>query len=444
MNTPTGTQAKPIDEPRPEDARERAISRSLWRLGPYLVLLYVVSFLDRANIGFAKQAMQSALGISEHGYAIAAGLFFLSYSICGFPSNLLLRRIGAKWWLSSLMLAWGGFSMSTAFVTGTTSFYLLRLLLGVAEAGFFPGVVLYLTFWFPDRVRGQVLGLFYLGVPLALALGGPLSGLLLEMKPLDGFQSWQWMFLVEGSLAVILGIVSFWFLDDCPATAKWLPQDEKSALETALTTEQEQRRAIGPTQLLSLLRDLRVLRFLLIYTLIQMSTYGAIFYLPEEISNLLHQPTGLEVGVVSAIPWIFTLVAVYFLPLAADRLRIHRQLGALALLVAGCASLAFPGLSPVPGLAALSLAVAGFIAVQPIFWTFPTSYLADRAAAGGIALIGAGNLGGLIAPNIKVWADDLFQSPNAGLYLLATTTLLTSALIFLMRPVREQVRKSGM
>ncbi len=417
---------------------DRAVSRALWRLGPYLMLLYVVSFLDRANIGFAKQAMQSSVGISEHTYAMAAGLFFLSYSTCGFPSNLILHRTGAKLWLSLLMLVWGGVSMSTAFVTGSTSFYLLRLLLGVAEAGFFPGVILYLTYWFPNRVRGHVLGLFYLGVPLALAFGGPLSGYLLDMKPLGGLQNWQWMFVIEGSFAVLLGFVSFLFLTDRPVKAHWLPEDERFALVGALSAEQEKRRSTGPTQLLSLLRDWRVLRFLLIYTLIQMSTYGAIFYLPQEISDLLHKPAGLEVGVVSAIPWICTLAAVYFLPLAADRWRTHRQLGALALFISACASFAFPGLKPLPGLIALSLAVSGFIAVQPIFWTFPTSYLADRAAAGGIALIGAGNLGGFIAPNIKVWADDAFHSSRAGLYLLAAITLLTAALIFLTRPTYKE------
>lgn len=438
VSTRSQIQIREAHEAGSEAVCDRAISRTLWRLGPYLMLLYIVSFLDRANIGFAKQAMQSSLGISEHAYAMAAGLFFLSYSTCGFPSNLILHRTGAKLWLSSLLLVWGVLSMSTAFVTGSTSFYLLRLLLGVAEAGFFPGVILYLTYWFPDQVRGQVLGLFYLGVPLALALGGPLSGLLLEMRPLGGIQNWQWMFLVEGSFAVLLGIVSFWFLDNHPARARWLPADEKCALKTALAAEQEHRRSTGPTQLLSLLRDMRVLRFLLIYTLIQMSTYGAIFYLPQEISDLLHKPAGLEVGIVSAIPWICTLAAVYFLPLAADRWHAHRQLGALALLIAGCAGIAFPGLKPLPGLIMLSLGVSGFIAVQPIFWTFPTSYLADWAAAGGIALIGAGNLGGFIAPNIKVWADDLFHSSRAGLYLLAAITLLNAALILLTRPVSEK------
>jgi MFS family permease len=398
--------------------------------------MYVVSFLDRANIGFAKQALQTYEGINERVYALAAGLFFLSYSLCGFPINLILHRIGAKVWMTFLMVTWGLLSMATMFVTGSTSFYVLRLLLGVMEAGFFPGVILYLTYWFPNRVRGQMMGLFYLGVPLALIIGGPLSGVLLEMPPWGGLRGWQWMFLVEGFMAVGLGIVAYWFLDNKPGTARWLPADEREALANELAQEELSRRSIGPAKLLPMLRDLRVLRFLLIYGLIQMSTYGAIFYLPAEISALLHKPAGLEVGLVSAIPWICTLAAVYFLPKLADQWRNHRQAAALTLLIAGCASFVFPTAGPKLGLVALSIAVSGFISVQPVFWTFPTAYLADVAAAGGIALIGMGNLGGFLAPNLKVWADEYFRSPRAGLYILAGLTVANAALIALMKDGR--------
>lgn len=442
MKTENVPQLSSPDSPITKSARGRAITRTIRRLAPYLMLLYVVSFLDRANIGFAKQALQASEGISEHVYALAAGLFFISYSSCGFPSNLILHRVGAKLWLSLLMVIWGLASMATMFVTGSTSFYILRLLLGVAEAGFFPGVILYLTYWFPNRIRGQVLGLFYLGVPLALILGGPLSGLLLEMHPLAGLQNWQWMFLVEGFFAVMLGISAFWYLDNKPLDAAWLPADEKRALQEALVQEEQERRSTGPAHLLPMLRDLRVLRFLLIYALIQISTYGAIFYLPAEVSDLLHKPAGLEVGLVSAIPWICTLVAVYYLPRVADRWRAHRQLASFALFVSGCASFAFPSSGPLLGLVMLSLAVSGFIAVQPLFWTFPTGYLADRAAAGGIALIGMGNFGGFLAPNVKVWADDAFHSPHAGLYFLAALTILNAVLILFTRPSASTLRTS--
>jgi hypothetical protein len=274
-----------------------------------------------------------------------------------------------------------------------------------------------------------MLGLFYLGVPMALILGGPLSGLLLSMHPWGGLQNWQWMFLVEGFMAVALGASAFWYLDDRPSKAAWLPAAEKQALTAALAREEKERWSVGPARLLPMFRDVRVLQFLLIYTLIQMSTYGAIFYLPAEISALLHKPAGFEVGLVSAIPWICTLAAVYYVPRSADKRKQHRLFAALTLLVAGLASFVFPTAGPLVGLVMLSIAVAGFITVQPLFWTFPTAYLADRAAAGGIALIGAGNLGGFIAPNVKVWADDYFHSPRAGLYLLAALTVLNAGLI---------------
>jgi MFS family permease len=415
-------------------ALKGAISRAFRRLGPVLTLMYVVSFLDRANVGYAKQALAASVGISERSYALGAGLFFISYSLCGFPSNLILHRVGAKIWIALLMVGWGAVSMSTMFVHGAASFYALRLLLGVTEAGFFPGIIYYLTLWFPSRVRGHILGVFYLGVPLAMILGGPLSGWLLELPAKTGLQGWQWMFLVEGFLAVGLGLLAFLYLDNRPASAQWLPDEEKRALKEQLAHEEQHRRSSGPADVLPMLRDRRVLRFLLIYFLIQMSTYGAVFYLPAEVSELLHKPVGLAVGAVSSVPWICALIATYFLPKTADRLHNHRQMAALTLLAAGCASLVFPTAAPIPALAALSVAVSGFIAVQPLFWTLPTGYLVDRAAAGGIALIGTGNLGGFLAPNLKVWADEHFTSPHAGLYLLAGITLLNAWIIATTKP----------
>ena len=421
----------PVDEIRSGESAtcERAIARAGRRLVPFLMLMYIVSFLDRANIGFAKQALQSHVGITESAYALAAGLFFISYSLCGFPSNLVLHRVGARRWIALIMVIWGAVSMATMLVTGSTSFYVLRLLLGATEAGFFPGVILYLTYWFPNRVRGQIMGVFYLGVPLSMILGSPLSGYLLEMHPVARMQNWQWMFLVEGFMAVAVGVAAFWMLDNKPANARWFLGEEQQALTEALKREENERRSTGPAQLLPMLRDLRVMEFVLIYTLIQMSVYGAVFYLPVEVSALMHRPEGLEVGLVAAIPWVCTLAAVFWLPRIADRHRLHRPIAAWILLVAGAASFVFPTAGPLVGLLCLSLAVAGFIAVQPLFWTFPTSYLADQAAAGGIALITMGNLGGFIAPNLKVWADAHFHSPHAGLYLLAGITVLTAALI---------------
>jgi MFS family permease len=428
-----------------EGPLDRGVRRAFWRLGPYLTALYVVSFLDRANVGFAKQALAASVGISEATYALGAGLFFLTYSTCGFPSNLILHRIGAKIWISLLLVGWGLASMATMFVTGSRSFYALRLVLGALEAGFFPGTILYLTYWFPNRIRGAIQGFFYLGVPLSLVLGGPLSGLLLEIRGKGGLEGWQWMFLVEGFLAVAMGLVSFRFLENKPADARWLAAEERQALMAALAKEEQERRTAGPAQLLPMLRNPRVLGFVLIYFMIQMSIYGAIFYLPAEISALIHKPAGLEVGAVSAIPWICATIACYWLPKRADRAGNHRAMAAWVLFAGGCASLAFPTMGPRLGLLALSIAVSSFVTVQPLFWTFPTGYLADRAKAGGIALVGTGNLGGFLAPNLKVWADTHFHSPSAGLYVLAGITVVNAGLIALTKtgPRRVPVRAEG-
>jgi MFS family permease len=418
--------------PASNNAVTAAVKRIRSRLVPFLMLMYVISFLDRSNIGFAKQALQTSVGISPASYALAAGLFFISYSFCGFPSNLILHRVGAKVWMTCIMTAWGLASMATMFVTGDVSLYTVRLLLGVTEAGFFPGVILYLTYWFPSRTRGEIMGLFYIGVPIAMIFGNPLSGFLLQMRTLAGLQGWQWMFFIEGLIAVLVGIGAYWYLDDRPIQASWIPAEEKAALTELLSAEQQQRRSSSPANLRAMIRDPRVLLFLAIYSLIQISVYGVVFYLPTEVSALLHKPAGIEVGFVSAIPWLFALFAVFWLPRAAGISQRHRSYAALTMFVGGLASLAFPTAGPVVGILALSIAVSAFVGVQPLFWTFPTSYLADRAAAGGIAVITMGNLGGFIAPNLKVWADRFFGSESAGLYLLAGLTLLNAGLILMV------------
>jgi sugar phosphate permease len=414
------------------NAAPATISKVTMRLLPFLLLMYVLAFLDRANVGFAKAAFQADTGISNAAYAFGASIFFVGYALFEVPSNLIMHRVGAKIWMARIMVTWGLISAAMMFAHTETTFYVLRVLLGIAEAGFFPGVILYLTYWFPSDARAKAMGLFYFGAPLAFIFGSPLSGLLLEFNGLAGLTGWQWMFMVEGLLATVVGIWAYFYLDDRPQDARWLNADEKRELVTAIEAEESHKHAHGPAGVLAALRNSRVLYLSLIYFLIQMSVYGVVFYLPTQVAGLMGRNVGLAVGFVSAIPWVCALAAAYFIPRLSDATGERRMIGSATLAVAGLgigASVATG--SPLLSMIALCFAAAGFIAVQPIFWTFPTSYLGGVAAAGGIALINSlGALGGFVAPNVKTWAETAFASQAAGLYLLAGTTLIGALLIF--------------
>ncbi|WP_211266649.1 MFS transporter [Halotalea alkalilenta] len=414
-------------------------------------MMYVFAFLDRANIGFAREAYQLDTGISDAAFALGAGLFFVGYAFLEVPSNLIMTRVGARFWMCRIMVTWGAISTAMAFAYTEWIFYTLRLLLGIAEAGFFPGVIYYLTQWFPGASRARVLGLFYFGAPLAFILGSPFSGLLLDLDGFSGVHGWQWMFIVTGLLTMLLGIVVLRYLCDSPRLASWLTEAEREALSTAVESEDRSKSSHGPRGALMALGNPRVLHLCLIYLLIQMSVYGVVFYLPSQVGALLGTQVGLTVGLVAAIPWLCAMFAAWWLPRAAGRSGRYREVAVLALVAAGlgiaCSSAVA---SPVVALIALCLAAAGFIGVQPLFWHFPTAYLGGTAAAGGIALINSlGNLGGFIAPNARVWAEESFALSGAGLYLLSFTTLISAACLFALpqrpRPPRrgELVRADG-
>lgn len=437
MQSRKGEPLQFSDETPQPSTLDQALARARRRLMPFLLLMYIIAFLDRSNIAFARNALEANLGISAHTYALAAGLFFISYGVLEIPSNLMLHKVGAKRWLARIMVTWGLISTATLFVHGSRSFYFARLMLGAAEAGFFPGVILYLTYWFPHRVRGQVLGIFYFGAPLALSIGGPVSTWLLHMRFSGGLRNWQWMFLLEGLVAVGVGVWSFWYLDNGPSEASWLSADEKQALLHALAREKDSDSFHRPSEIMPMLRDWRVLHYTLLYFLIQIGVYGVVFYLPSEISSMFPHSGVWTIGIAAAIPWVCAFFAALAIPRLADRRRTHRALAAITLLLAGLAGFLLASAGPYIGFIALCIAASGFFAAQPIFWTFPSNYLTDRAAAAGLALINAvGNLGGFFAPNLRAWADSAFASQRAGLFLLAAISVLAALVTVAIRKPR--------
>ncbi|KAF0863480.1 MFS transporter [Pseudomonas sp. LD120] len=412
-------------------ALARAISKSRLRLLPFLILMYILAFIDRSNVGFAKAALQADTGLGDAAFAFGASIFFIGYAFFEVPSNYMLHRLGARVWLCRIMVTWGLVSAAMMFAHNAQTFYVLRFLLGVAEAGFFPGIILYLTYWFPAQSRGQALGLFYFGLPLALVLGGPLSGWLLEFHGVFGLTNWQWLFVVEGLMASLVGIAAYFYLVDRPGDARWLSRDQQQALHIALAEEDAQKQHGSPHGFLSALRNGRVLQFCLAYFTIQMSVYGVVFYLPTRISGLLDGHIGLSVGLITAIPWVCALLVTRLVTRYADRSGQHQRLAVVMLTLAalGIAASALGG-SILPVILAFCLAAAGFVAVQPLFWTLPTGYLSGAAAAGGIALINSiGNLGGFVAPNLKTLMEAQFADTRAGMLALALLGILGAILL---------------
>jgi MFS transporter, ACS family, tartrate transporter len=379
---------------------ERAFRKATRRLVPFLFLIYVVAYLDRVNVSFAQLQLEDDLGFTDTIFGIGAGIFSLGYVIFGVPSNLALARFGARRWLAAIMIVWGVISASMLFIDGPESFYVLRFLLGAAEAGFFPGIILFLTWWFPERERTKAIALFLTAVSAAYVFGGPVSGGLLELDGLAGLDGWQWLFLVEGIPAVVLGVVTLRFLDERPDDADWLDPDERAFLTAEVERERELRESLGAQRLRDALGSGRVWLLGLVYFIILAAGFGLTFFVPD----LVQDRTGysdFEVGVLAAIPYGFATVAMVVAARRGTGLTGPILVGASGTLLTAYAE------STLLLTIGITLAAVGLLSALPRFWALPTAFLSGTAAAAGIALIAAvGNLGGFAGPAFTGIAED--------------------------------------
>ncbi|MEO6921113.1 MAG: MFS transporter [Collimonas sp.] len=399
-----------------------------WRLLPMLFLCYVASYLDRVNVGFAKLQMLNDLKFSETVYGLGAGIFFIGYFIFEIPSNMILHRVGARLWIARIMITWGLVSGAMVFVDSPTTFYVMRFLLGVAEAGFFPGVILYLTYWYPANRRGKMTALFMTGVPISGVIGGPLSGWIMKAMPgVHGLAGWQWMFILEAIPSLILGGVVIFYLQDRIRGASWLSEEEKQLLESQVQAEASQKQEATLGQMFS---NPRVWLMALIYFSFVMGLYGVSFWLPTIIKTTGVTDT-FNIGLLTAIPYATAAVAMILIGQSADARRERRWHVAIPALL-GSIGLILSTVydhNTLLAMSALTLATVGIITVLPLFWSLPTAFLGGAAAAAGIALINSlGNLAGFVSPYLVGWLKDQTHSTNSGMYVLAVSLLLGAAL----------------
>jgi MFS transporter, ACS family, tartrate transporter len=422
-----------------------------WKVGlrllPFLFLLYVVNILDRVNVSFARLHMLSDLGLEggrgEEVYGLGFGVFYFGYLLFELPSNLILHRVGARAWISRIMVSWGVISAAMLSVQGPWTFYALRFLLGVAEAGFFPGIILYLSYWFPARQRGRAVAVFMMASPIAGALGNPLSGAILQyMNGAAGLAGWQWLFLVEGIPAVVLGVCTWFYLTDRPERAGWLSPEERDWLTAQLSHEAMQRKEHYGLSRLSALANLRVWFLIALYFTVAVASNGFGSYAPKIIEEQFPGQGDMRIGLLAAVPNVFAVVAMVLVGVHSDRT------GERAWHVAGSALVGAIGwvvaaLAPEPWLMLLGLVLAqmGIMSMLPTFWALPTSLLSGTAAAGGIALINSvANLGGFLGPNVIARFKSDTDSFTGGM--LAMALSLTVGCLLALR-VRRESRPEG-
>jgi MFS transporter, ACS family, tartrate transporter len=412
-----------------EDLQPRTMRKVAARLIPVLLVLYVIAYLDRVNVTFAQDKLQDDLGFSSAVYGFGAGVFFIGYFFLEVPSNLALHKFGARKWMARIMITWGVISACTMFVKSPASFYGVRFLLGIAEAGFFPGMILYLSYWFPARERAKAVGFFMSAIAISYAIGAPVSGAIMSVfDGVAGLRDWQWLFLIEAIPAVLAGFFVLFYLDDSPKAATWLDDDEKRWLARRLEGEERARLSAERHSVGEALKDRRVLTFGLLYFCMVVNVYGLSFWVGEIVDNI----SGLsEVGkgFVTAIPYTVAIAGLILVSRRSDRTGDRKGHISACLAVAALAFIVSTVVSPVAAIPALAVGLFFLLGAHPVFWTMPAALLSGTAAAAGIALINSiGNLGGFIGPYLVGLVEDATGSTDGGLIALAVILLLGSIL----------------
>jgi len=425
---------KTLQSPTDITVLARAAAKVKRHVLPLFVVMFIVNYIDRVNIGFVRSHLETDLGIGAAAYGLGAGLFFIGYALFEVPSNMLLQRYGARVWLTRIMFTWGAAAMAMAFVQGETSFYVLRFILGAAEAGFFPGIIYYFTQWLPASERGKTMAVFLSGSAIASVISGPVSGALLHISGL-GMHGWQWMFLIEGAASVVLCAFVWFWLQSHPRQAKWLSEEERDALVAAIAEEQRAREAVqvAKPSMFKLLADRQIALFCFIYFSIALTIYGATFWLPSMIKKMGNLGD-FQVGLLNSIPWIISIVAMYGFAALAGKWKFQQAWVALTLVIAAIGMFMSTTGGPVFAFVAICFAAIGFKAASALFWPIPQSYLDARIAAAVIALINSiGNLGGFVAPTAFGILEQTTGSIEGGLYGLAATSLIAAVVIFFAR-----------
>jgi ACS family 4-hydroxyphenylacetate permease-like MFS transporter len=459
MNDSSSVLSPPSDTQDTLDPRQQAVIKKLFRrLIVFLFILFVFSYLDRINIGFAGLTMGKDLGLTSTMFGLATTLFYVMYVICGIPSNIMLGIVGARRWIAVLMVVWGIASTATMFATGPNSLYVLRMLVGIAEAGFLPGLLLYLTYWFPSQYRARANALFMIAMPVTMALGSLASGYILNMDGLLNLKGWQWLFLLEGFPSVLLGLVVWFWLDDSPAKAKWLTDDDKACLHEMLEADKravqqsQQGISTGMTSTRSMLRELFtpvIMLYTLAYFCLTNTLSALSVWTPLILRSFNQESNNITIGLLSAIPQVCTIVGMIWWSKRSDRLN-ERKIHTLLPYLFAATGWILTATSSIPMLqfSGIVMASAGAFAAMVIFWTTPDQSISIQARALGIAVINAtGMTGAALGPLLMGWMKDITGSFNAGIYMVAAFLVLGAVVIAFIpmkhRPMAAPSRRPG-